>query len=161
MSVSEGNTRRRVHLYDRIAGDNTTDINGEWKQRISDRIISLTIEHREPELKLTRREISETQDESEVFLYYTDGRGETNIQNGRPVKSVTKWKDQTLVFAVSSKSKVGETTFRFNDTIKWQIDKDERLVEVTQSRMDASQGVVIPPGPSTLIYARGSKPIRN
>lgn len=158
--ISESNTRRIVHLYDRIAGDATRNINGEWVQRISNRIVSLTIEHREPEIKVTRREVSETQDESEVAVYFTDGRGETNIQAGRRVKSVTKWKNETLVFALSSKSKIGGDTFELNETIKWQIGKDgESLVEVSQSKMAASGGFVIPPDPSTLVYARSAKPL--
>ncbi len=93
--LANGNNRRIVHLYDRIAGNNPSDINGEWVERVSNRIISLTIEHRDPEIKVTRREVSETRDESEVAVYYTDGRGETNTQNGRTVKSVTNWKDQS------------------------------------------------------------------
>ena len=156
---SGGNSAPRiVHLYDRRAGHDTKDINGEWVERTGDRIISLTIEHREPEIKVTRRQISEAQDESEVFVYYTDGRGETNTQAGRAVKSVTKWKDQTLVFALSSKSKIGGDTFEFSQTIKWQIGKDgASLVEVSQSRMSASGGAVIPPPSSTLVYARSAR----
>lgn len=157
--LSGGNNAPRiVHLYDRIDGNDTTDINGEWVERVGDRIISLTIEHRDPEIKVTRRQVSEAQDETEVFVYYTDGRGETNTQAGRPMKSVTKWKGQTLVFALSTKSKIGGDTFEFSQTIKWQIGKDgESLVEVSQSVMSASGGAVIPPPSSTLIYARSSK----
>lgn len=159
--LSEGKTRRRiVHLYDRHAGDNTRDINGEWVERRSDRIISLSIEHREPEIKITRREISEAQDESEVAVYYTDGRGETNIKHGRTMKSVTKWKDQTLVFALSSKSEPGEDKFEYKETIKWQFAKDGlSLVEVSEWRRSDSKGFVIPPDPIKLVYARSSKPL--
>lgn len=75
-------------------------------------------------------------------------------------KSVTKWKDQTLVFSLSSKSKIGGDKVEFNQTIKWQIGKDgESLVEVSQSRMTLSAGFVIPPAPSTLVYARSAKPL--
>lgn len=158
--LTHNSNRRIVRLYDRTAGNNTTDINGEWVQRTSNRVLSLTIEHREPEIKVTRREVTETKDESEVFVYYTDGRGETNNEAGVPVKSVTKWKDQTLVFSLSSKSEIGSDKFELNQTIKWQIGKDgESLVEVSQSRMAASAGFVIPPAPSTLVYARSSKPL--
>ena len=160
--LSDGGTRRILRLYDRIAGNETKDINGEWVERVSDPIISLTIEHRDPEIKVTRREVSETQDESEVLVYYTDGRGETNTQSGRAVKSVTKWKNQTLVFTLSSKSKIGQDRFEFRQTIKWQIGKDgESLIEVSQSTMSASGGAVIPPPPHTLVYARSAKPLPN
>lgn len=149
--------RRRVHRYDRRAGNNTTDINGEWVERSSNRLISLTVEHREPEIKVTRREVTETQDESEIFVYYTDGRSETNMEAGRPVKSVTKWKDQTLIFALSSKSKIAGYTIEIKQKIKWQFTKDDRLVEVSQS---SGGGILIPPGPSTLVFARSTKPLR-
>ena len=158
-SLAEGN-RRRVHRYDRRAGNNTTDINGEWVERSSNRLISLTVEHREPEIKVTRREVTETQDESGIFVHYTDGRGETNMEAGRPMKSVTKWKDQTLVFALSSKSKIAGDTIEIRQTIKWQFTKDDRLVEVSQSSGSAGGGILIPPGPSTLVFARSAKPLR-
>lgn len=150
-----GNNRRIVHLYDRNGGNNSSDINGEWVQRVSNQIISLTIEHRDPEIKVTRREVSETKDETEVAVYYTDGRGETNTQHGQTVKSVTKWKDQTLVFSLSSKSKIGRDWFEQKETVKWQIAKDGgSLIQVSQSTMSASAGVVIPPPPSKLVFAR-------
>lgn len=153
--LAEGSNRRIVHLYDRIAGNNPSDINGEWVERVSNQIISLTIEHRDPEIKVTRREVSETRDESEVAVYYTNGRGETNTQNGRTVKSVTNWKDQSLVFALTGKSKIGRDSFELNETIKWQIAKDGgSLIEVTQSKVSASTGFVIPPPPTKLVYAR-------
>lgn len=159
---SDSSNRRIVHVYDRIPGDDRRDINGEWVERTSNPIISLTIEHREPEIKVTRREVSETQDESENLVYYTDGRGETNTQSGRAVTSVTKWKNQTLVFTLSSKSRIGQDTFEFRQTIKWQLGKDgESLVEVTQSTMSASGGAVIPPPPHTLVYARSAQPLPN
>jgi hypothetical protein len=156
----DGTTRRVLRLYDRSAGNETKDINGEWIERVSDPTISLTVEHRDPEIKVTRREVSETKDESEVFVYYTDGRGETNTESGRAVKSVTKWKDQTLVFTISKKSKIGQDRFEFRETIKWQIGKDgQSLVEVTESKISASAGTAFPPPPRTLIYARSAKPL--
>ena len=153
-------TRRIVNRYDRRTGDNTTDINGEWVERSSNRLISLTIAHREAEIKVTRREVTETRDESEVFVHYTDGRGETNMVGNRTVKSVTKWKDQTLVLALSSKSKIAGDTVEIRETIKLQFAEDgDRLVEVTQVSGSSSGGVLIPPGPRTLIFARSATPI--
>ena len=108
----------------------------------------------------TQKSITETQDESEIFVHYTDGRGETNMEAGRPVKSVTKWKDQTLIFALSSKSKIAGDTIEIRQTIKWQFTKDDRLVEVSQSSGSAGGGILIPPGPSTLVFARSTKPLR-
>ena len=97
---------------------------------------------------------------SEVFVHYTDGRGETNMVGNRTVKSVTKWKDQTLVLAMPSKSKIAGDTVEIRETIKLQFAEDgDRLVEVTQVSGSSSGGVLIPPGPRTLIFARSATPI--
>ena len=157
--VSEDHTHRIVHLYERASGAATKDISGDWIQRSGNRLISLTVEHHEPEIKVTRRVVSEAQDESEISIYYTDGRGETNVQHGHPVKSVTKWKGQGLVFSLSSKTDFNGDTFESREKIDWEISSDgASLIEVTESRMSASGGFISGlPGAVTLIYARSSK----
>lgn len=157
--VSDGNTRRFVYLYDRIAGSNTRDINGEWLQRISNQLISLTIEHHDPEIKVTRRVVSEAQDETETYLYYTDGRGEVNVKKGRSMKSATKWKGQNLIISLSYKSNEGGNHFELKESINWEISSDANsLIEVTQSQTAMSGGFITQqPKPIKLIYARSSK----
>jgi hypothetical protein len=72
------------------------------------------------------------------------GAGRPTSKDGCPVKSVTKWQDQSLIFELSSRSRVGDEKFKFNDKIKWRIDKNgDKLVEVTESTMTATNGIVI------------------
>jgi hypothetical protein len=157
MHVSEGNAFRLVHLYDRVSGTDARDINGEWKHRNSNRLISLLVEHHDPEIKVTRRVVTEAQDETEISVYYTDGRGEVNIKNGRPMRSVTKWKGQDLSFSVSSTSGSGGFTVNGNESIKWQISNSgQSLIEVTETRMSSNKGFFLTPLPVKLIYARSS-----
>lgn len=158
--VTDGNTKRIVHLYDRI-GNSGRDINGEWVRRVSDRIVSLTVEHKDPEIKVTRRVISEAQDESETATYYTDGRGEVNVRDGRRMKSVTKWKDDGLVFALSSTSNIAGDEIGVEESIKWQVAKDGgSLLEVTQVQRSSKKGFIIGgSNPKTLVYARSEKPL--
>ena len=154
--VSEDHTHRIVHLYERISGAATSDINGEWIQKVGKRLISLTVEHHDPEIKVTRRVVSEGQDETETSVYYTDGRGEINVKHDQSVKSVTKWDGQNLVFSLSTKTNVDGDTFKVRESIDWEISSDgASLIEVTESRMSASAGVISQqPGAVTLIYAR-------
>ncbi len=155
--VSEGNTDRIVYLYDRVNGANTKDINGEWKQRNSSRLISLIVEHHDPEIRVTRRVVTEAQDDTEVSVYYTDGRGEINIKNGHPMKSVTKWKGQRLSFSSSGSSSSGGMTVNSEESIKWEIaNSGQSLIEVTEQDMSSNMGFFIPSGPAKLIYARSS-----
>ena len=155
--VPEDTTSTEVRLYDRVSGPKTSDINGEWKQRLSDQLISLTVEHHDPEIKVTRRFVTEAQDKTEISLHYTDGRGEINRNNGRPLKSVTNWKGQTLSFSSSSKSKGDGITINTYESKKWAISEDGRsLIEITETKMSLDQGYMSPPKPTKLIYARSS-----
>ena len=159
--VTEGNTQRIVHLYEGASGANTGDINGEWIQKTGNRLISLIVEHHEPEIKVTRRLVSDAEDETEISVYYTDGRGELNVSNGSPMKSITQWNDQNLTFLISNTSKVDGDTFKFQKSMKWEMSSDgDSLIEVTESRMSASAGFIgSQPGAITLVYARGLKKI--
>ncbi len=156
--VSEGHTFRLVHLYDRVSGTDARDINGEWKQRNSNRLISLIVEHHDPEIKVTRRVVTDAQDETEISVYYTDGRGETNVKNGYPMKSVTKWKGQDLSFSLSSRSSSGGFTVNSDESVKWQISNSgQSLIEVTETNMSSNKGFFLPAAPVKLIYARSAK----
>ena len=157
--ISEGNTQRHVHLYDRVGGATSNNINGEWVERPGNRLISLIVEHHDPEIKVTRRVVSQGKDETQTSVYYTDGRGEINVKYGEPVKSITKWKNQNLLFSLTSKWKVSGDTFESKQSIDWEISSDgASLIEVTETRMAASGGLITQlPGAITLIYARSSK----
>jgi hypothetical protein len=157
--ASEGNTNRLVYLYERLGGSATKDINGEWIQKKGNRLISLIVEHNDPEIKVTRRVVSEAPDETETCVYYTDGRREIHVKDGKSVKSVTKWKDQRLLFSSPTKTNFEGDNLEFSESIGWEIASDgASLIEVTESRISSSIGFISGiPGPVTLIYARSSK----
>jgi hypothetical protein len=155
---SEGNTSNVVRLYDRLSGTNARDINGEWKQRLSDQLISLLVEHHDPEIKVTRRVVTEAQDTTEISVYYTDGRGEINVKDGRPLKSLTKWKGQNLSFSFSRKSKGDGITLKTNQSIRWELSSSgQSLIEVTETKMSLDEGYMSSPKAVKLIYARSSR----
>jgi hypothetical protein len=155
LTTRDGN-RRSVRLYDRVAGINKPDVNGEWLERIGDTTISLTIEHHDPEIKVTRRVTSVAQDETEIYIYYSDGRGETNLRGGRRVKSDTKWKDNDLVITVRKSSGSGANLVDFTEWTKWQIAKDGgSLSEIIQWRSGTGMGGSTS-DPKTLVYTRRS-----
>ena len=157
---AELGNKQIVHLYDRMGDIKSSDINGDWVRRVNNRIVSLTVEHRDPEIKVTRRVISDTQDETETAVYYSDGRGETNVKDGRSIKSVTKWKDDNLVFELSSTTSIGNDHFEFKQSIKWQIAKDGSLSEVTEEKRSSNKGAIIPgTKTTTLVYARSAAPL--
>lgn len=159
--TSEGNSRRIVYRYDRLGDSNSRDINGDWVERLTDKIVSLTIEHHDPEIKVTRRVLAEAQDDAETYIYYTDGRGETNVKDGRSMKSVTRWKDGRLIFEFWSSSTLAGDKIEFQQSINWQIAKDGGSIqEITQQRTWSNKGAVIPGSSErTLVYARSSKPL--
>ena len=155
--VSEGNTFHLVHLSDRVSGTDARNINGEWKQRNSNRLISLIVEHRDPEIKVTRRVVTDAQEETEISVYYTDGRGEINVKDGHPMKSVTKWKGRELSFSLSLTTSSGGFTVNRNEMIKWQISNSgQSVIEVKETKLSSNKGFFLPPAPVKLIYARSA-----
>ena len=160
---SDGTSRGLVRLYDRLEDIASPNFDGEWVQKVVNQLLSLIIEHRDPELKVTRREVTEAQDKTETAVYYTDRRGELNDKNGKPVKSVTKWQDDRIVFQLSSTSKTDIGTFEFSDSITWQISKNgASFEELSQTNVrSASGGVLQQPKTKRLVFARSEKALPN
>ena len=98
-------------------------------------------------------------DETETCIYYSDKRGETNLRDGRKVKSVTKWEDNDLVITVSKSSGSGANLVDFSEWTKWQSAKDGgSLIEVIQRRSRTLMGGSgSTSDPKTLVYTRSSK----
>src|SRR6185295_6375645 len=58
----------------------------------------LTIVHREPEIKITKKYKKSGREYSEEMVYYTDGRTEVSSRGGlRDPESVTRWQGNKLV----------------------------------------------------------------
>ena len=134
------------------------DLSGTWELDKSksdfglfrDRPVSkadstLVIAHSDPELKVTRTLRLNGQQETKVFTYYTDGRGETNpaaIGAGE-VKSKTKWDGDK----VSAQAKMtwpgqnGAPGVEMDVTQKWQVSSDGKSLTNTTGFSSAQTGV--------------------
>ena len=144
------------------------DFTGTWNARIvadpNAPIQQLKISYDDPKLEIIRSLVERTSREwkttgSRNFVFYTDGRGEINVKNGLPTKSVTKRKGQNVSFS-SSKSKGDGITINTYESKKWTISEDgQSLVEITETKVSLDQGYMSPPKPTKLIYARSSSPL--
>ena len=106
---------------------------------------TLVVEHKEPELKITRTLKLNGQQETKQFAYYTDGRGETNpatIGAGE-VKSKTKWDGERV--AAHSKlvwpGRDGAAGPELDVTQKWQVSSDGKTLTNSTVMSSAQTGV--------------------
>jgi hypothetical protein len=119
----------------------------------------LKIAHHDPEFRITHLVASNGQKE---FVYYTDGRAETNTTtmflstntdiNPRGfdkdvTKSKTKWSGDKLVTRFTLQSIVGGHPLEFEIIDEWKLSKDGQTLTQTSRtvfREDMSGGVFVP-----------------
>jgi hypothetical protein len=106
---------------------------------------TLVVEHKDPELKITRTLRLGGQQETKQFAYYTDGRGETNpatIGAGE-VKSKTKWDGERV--AAQSKlvwpGRDGAAGAELDVTQRWQVSSDGKTLTNSTVMSSAQTGV--------------------
>ncbi|MET0624661.1 MAG: hypothetical protein ABW250_16910 [Pyrinomonadaceae bacterium] len=106
---------------------------------------TLVVEHKDPELKITRTLRLGGQQETKQFAYYTDGRGETNpaaIGAGE-VKSKTKWDGDRV--AAQSKlvwpGRDGAAGAEVDVTQRWQVSSDGKSLTNSTVMSSAQTGV--------------------
>ena len=106
---------------------------------------TLVVEHKDPELKITRTLRLGGQQETKQFAYYTDGRGETNpatIGAGE-VKSKTKWDGERV--AAQSKlvwpGRDGSAGAELDVTQRWQVSSDGKTLTNSTVLSSAQTGV--------------------
>ena len=133
----------------------------------------IKISHHDPEFRLTRKVVSNGQVTSREFVYYTDGRGETNsmvflstgtdINRQGPdkdvIKSKTTWSSNKLVARQTVRSLIGGQQLEFEIIDEWKFSSDGK--ELTQSsravfRQDMSGPIFVPTtrGDIKLVYNR-------
>jgi hypothetical protein len=117
----------------------------------------LKIVHHDPELRITHMVGSNGQKD---FVYYTDGRGETNattmlLSTGTDMKlpgdkditkSKTKWSGDKLVTRFTLRSVIGGHPLEFEIIDEWKLSKDGQTLTQTSRtvfRQDLSGGVFI------------------
>jgi hypothetical protein len=112
------------------------DLTGTWvlDRSKSSRAINfdeaLTVEHHDPEIKITRRITANGSERVETLTCYSNGRGEVNPSEltGKPVKTKTKWDGNKLVSQESSITRVGDRTVYVDVTDVWQLSADGCLL---------------------------------
>jgi hypothetical protein len=142
---------------------NRPDLSGTWvydpqrsypvsrRRTISE---TLTIVHREPEIKVTSRgNVDGQKAEAEVVLY-TDGRGEWNAgYTGHVGYTKTEWDGRALVTRhKSSYTSAGWTRYDVEVTQRWELSKDGKsLIRKTVRREWPNNS---DPGQSIALYRR-------
>ena len=129
------------------AGKSRANINGVWVLDKSksdateygfnfDLDIRLTIEQREPEIRITRSYFQDGAENRQQLTYFTDGRGETNptILVGEVIKSETKWNGDKLVSKNTGQAEIApRIAVIYERADEWRLSKDgNTLVQITR-----------------------------
>ncbi len=122
----------------------------------------LKIVHHDPELRIPHLIQSNGQSTEKDFVYYTDGRSETNptitfLSTGtdmnRPgtdkdvTKSKTKWEGDKLVTRSTLRSVAGGRPLEFDIIDEWKLSRDGKALTQTGRtvfRQDTSGGIYVP-----------------
>ncbi len=157
-TVTDGASQQSDAVFDRVEGARSDDINGRWIEKSGSSIVTLIIEHHDPEIKITRRVLSQGLEHRDYYIYYSDGRGETNVVDGKSKKSTTKWDGNALVSTISSVSRAGDDNISYSQSVKWQMSRDATsLAETVRVNLSTSVGFVTPGSQeSKLVFARSS-----
>jgi hypothetical protein len=114
--------------------------------------VMMTITWTDPEFRVMRKMNLKGEDHSGDWLFYTDGRGETNpalLGGTKDLKTKTKWSGSKLVSKASySRSYTGEDT-NVDIEEKWELSTDGKMLtnSFAVSSTDGTQVV-------KLVYAR-------
>jgi hypothetical protein len=146
------------------------DFSGTWqldtaKSNVGPSITSdqpLKITHHEPEFRITRRAESNGQVSARDFVYYSDGRGETNptivFLSTRPdripqshdkdvTKSKTTWSGNKIVTRSAIRSLIGGQVLEFEIIDEWKLSSDGKTLTQTSRtlfRPDNSGAIFVP-----------------
>ena len=148
------------------------DFSGVWKfdrskstaSEIGKRDVPLKIVYKDPELRITRTFERNGQPVERDFIYYTDGRGETNMatmlitsEPGRVkpedidkeiVKSRTTWQSDKVVTRASKRNLTGGHVLEYDIVDEWKISSDGKTLTQTSRLVFQSdptgRSVVVP-----------------
>jgi hypothetical protein len=124
------------------------DLSGTWvldnsRSEIKDKVVDyvLTIVHREPEIRITKKYKKGGRDYLEELVYYTDGKPEFNSRIGHvDPESLTRWRGNKLVRRSTSSNKGVQTSPPLDivTTEEWELSTDGK----TLTRTIMTSGVV-------------------
>jgi hypothetical protein len=146
------------------------DFTGTWlldrtKSNIGPPLLTdqpLKIVHHDPELRVIHRVQNNGQSVEKDFVYYSDGRGETNpttmyLSTGTDMnkprsdkdvtKSKTRWDGNKLVTRSTLSSIIGGHSLEFDIVDEWKLSKDGKTLTQTSRtvfREDMSGGIFVP-----------------
>ena len=136
------------------------DFSGTWvldkaKSAKVEYDLTLHIEHREPEITITRTFVDTAGEQKEKSVYYTDGRDETVTEKLQHIyKPVTKWRGNTLVR--ESVYVTRGTRFEVVTTEKWSLSKDGQTLTrtVTNRQKTSINETILPRLESKYVFTR-------
>ena len=149
------------HVKSQGPGVNGPHFEGTWSLQKSSNPrepageVTLVIQHNDPEVKINRVYKSTLYTREEALTYYTDERGEENIETVDRVKSKTKWEGNNIVSRSATKG-FGNRFDGFR-TVTWQISKDGNSIkETTEIRSTISNpvGLMRQPHKTTQTFVR-------
>ena len=115
--------------------------------------MTVVVEHREPELKITRTMRVNGHEETRALAYYTDGRGEANpgLFGVSEIKSKTAWEGERVVARATLKRKGPHGDADLELTEKWYVSGDGKtLTQTNVIRGEFGESAV------KLVYRRGA-----
>jgi hypothetical protein len=120
---------------------NGPDLSGTWvldksRSKIADKVVDyvLTIVHREPEIRITKKYKQGGRDYLEELVYYTDGTPEFNSRTGRrDPEPLTRWRGNKLVRRTTSGPKGIQTSppLEIVTTEEWELSTDGKTLTRT------------------------------
>ena len=87
---------------------------------------TLVISHRDPELRITRTDVKKRERVTREYVFYTDGRGESNpfYYGDAKFESKTKWEGIKVVAYPCRRMYQGAKCKRGTDSWMWQLSED-------------------------------------
>ena len=98
--------------------------------------LTLVISHSDPVLKITRQIAKKKTTRTQELIYYTDARGETNVnlnEHGK-VESKTSWRDKVVNTNGTESTPMGSDVIMGDVSDRWELSDDgNTLIEYTSA----------------------------
>lgn len=153
---------------------NNPDLSGAWVQEKSksgkskQAEVTLVVSQREPEIRITRKIISDGRERVQELIYYSDQRGEVNptFDGKNRIKTKTKWIGKALVVREELPPRSADgVAARTEVTEEWKLSSDGQTLtqkqvtamtdETRNTLPDASDGVSVLGSSSVVVNMQG------
>jgi len=137
-----GHVKSQKTRVNRPHFEGTWRLNKSSNPRVSAGEVTLVIQHNDPEIKINRVYKSNRYTREEAPTYYTDERGEENLETVDKVKSKTKWEGNNIVSRSATKG-FGDRFDGFR-TVTWRISKDGNSIKETITSRSTISNIIEP-----------------